>query len=103
MHAYLLGNAVVPGQIEMYHVIVDIANISLVETPVTKFAAIATHIRDGYFVRSRSLNFVNVPYLIRMASKFIYNFLNEVHAASFNFFLDDYHKTFEKNIGLENE
>lgn len=102
VHTYLLGNAMVAGQIEVYHVVVDMGNISLAETPITKFATIATHMRNGYFVRSHTLSFVHVPFLIQMASKFIYNFLNEVQAASVFFFLDEYRSVFEKNIGIKN-
>ena len=75
--SYVIYNALIPGKIENYHCIIDVGNIGWGEFPFSDFAKISNHIRDGYFSKSASLTFVNVPMLVQIASKFLFTLVDE--------------------------
>ena len=49
VQTYVVHHAMVPGQIENYHTIVDASNVGYTEIPYTSLARITNHMRDGYF------------------------------------------------------
>lgn len=100
--SYLIYNALIPGKIENYHVIIDMENIGLTEFPVNWVRMIALHVRDGYFARCASLSFVNVPYLVKALSKIIFAIVDDFQGSKMYVFKQDFNPKLKKSLGFEN-
>jgi hypothetical protein len=55
----------------------DLKGVSLMELPLFAAAGIAWHFRSTYFTRSASFQFINVPKIVQIALKFLYNFVDD--------------------------
>ena len=89
-----------PGHIENYQTVTDAKNVGYTEIPYSSLGKITNNMRDGYFATNYTNMFVNVPWMIKKASIFIYQFVNDFQKQSMLFFDDDYKPTFKKVMGL---
>jgi hypothetical protein len=74
---YYIENGLIPGQVEQWHMIVDMKDVGLTELPVIAFANIAWHMRSVYFARNASLHFIHVPKIVQLVVKYVYTFVDE--------------------------
>ena len=62
--SYTIVNALIPGIVETWVVIVDLKDVGLVELPVRSFASWTRRFAQGYPARGGSILFLNTPWLI---------------------------------------
>ena len=86
---YNAHNALAPGKVETWNMILDVKDVSLTEFPVYALVGSNQRIEQGYKMRLNYLIVVNVDWRIKIACKFIYNFLSNRIAEKIIVFSDN--------------
>jgi len=87
---HAVQNAMVPGKIEQFSVIVDAKNLKVWETPVKHLVYYQIHGSAFYRHRLYMLKLVNLSWPVRAAIKFFRNFLDEFQTQQFVEFGSDF-------------
>ena len=77
LFTYTLENAIVPGQIETWHMIIDFDGVGLTELPIGSLAMFAQRQRRNYYVRNQSITAINVPLMVKIAANFLFSLVDE--------------------------
>lgn len=93
--SYIVQNALVPGRIEQFNLIVDARDVSLSEIPLKCIVTINKHAITLMKHRSCQTLVVGVSWYGRMALKFINNFMDSFQIAKVKFFGNDFTADFE--------
>ena len=92
----------VPGHVEQYVLIFDLADLSLFEIPIGDIANFAKHGTVNYKQRNGMSIYVNMHWVIHLAITILKSVLDEGQLMCNKFFTDDYHSFLDEMIGLEN-
>ena len=65
----------VPGKVETYNIVVDLANISVMEVPFSMIKTMAYSLRASYKLRIHNIIVTSVDWKIEYACKFLYKIL----------------------------
>ena len=74
--SYTIYHAMVPGKIETYNIIIDLADVGLMETPINMLRILASRLKLSYKLRVHNLIFTNVDWRIKFATNFVYKLLD---------------------------
>ena len=86
---YNMHNALQPGKVETWNMVLDVKGIGLTEFPVYALVSSNLRMKQAYKVRLHNLIVVNVDWRIKLACKFIYNFLSNRIAEKILVFADN--------------
>lgn len=100
--SYIVQNALVPGRVEQYSLIIDFRDVALTEIPVQSIVSMISRSTTLYKHRSCQTLVVGVGWIIRVAVKFVYNFMDAFQLEKFVVYGDVFADEFDEKIGLEN-
>ena len=75
--SYIIANAMLPGQIEQWQLIIDLRGVALTEIPISHLVGVSKRGTTFYKQRSTATLGIGVSWIIRAAVKFLYNFFDE--------------------------
>lgn len=100
--SYTTQNALLPGQIEQYTVIVDARGIALYEVPINSLVGISKRLTIFYKHRSCQTLFIGVAWVIRAATKFVFKLMDPFQRQKLVMYGDDDFKdALDERIGLD--
>ena len=73
--SYTIQHAMVPGKIETYNFVIDLAGISVMEVPFNLIKTMANCLRVAYKLRIHNIIVTSVDWRIEYACKFLYKIL----------------------------
>jgi len=100
-NSYVVANAMVPGHVEQYVLIFDLADLSLFEIPIGDIGNFAKHGTINYKQRNGMSIYVNMHWVIHLAITILKSVLDEGQLLCNQFFTDDYQSFLDEMIGLE--
>lgn len=74
--SYTIEHAMVPGKIETYDFIIDLADLGLMETPLNMLRIMANRLKQSYKLRVHNLIIINVDWRIKIATNFVWQLLD---------------------------
>ena len=67
----------VPGKIETYNFVIDLSDVSLMESPINMLRVMANRLKLSYKLRVHNLIITNVDWRIKYACNFLYKILDK--------------------------
>ena len=74
--AYTTHHAMIPGKIETWNFVIDCKDVGVIDFPVNSLASANKRAQRAYKLKLHNIIAINVDWKIKMACKFIYNFIN---------------------------
>lgn len=86
---YTIEHAMVPGKIESYNVIIDLADVGLFELPINLLRILASRLTLAYKQRVATLAVLNIDWRIKYACNFVFSLLDSRISDEFLIFSDN--------------
>ena len=75
--SYTIQHAMVPGKVETYNFVIDLAGVSLMESPINMLRGMANRLRIGYKLRVHNIIITNADWKITFACNFVWKLLDQ--------------------------
>lgn len=98
---YVITKAMVPGKVESWTCICDMANCGATQIPKNKIQGIVKSMSKNYRGRLFKFYATDVTFLVRTLWKFVHRFVDEFTNRKLLIFGDDYKPAVKKQIDLE--
>lgn len=98
---YVITKAMVPGKVESWSCICDLANVGATQMPKNKIRAIVNSMSKNYRGRLFRFYSTDVTFLVRQLWKFVHRFVDEFTNRKLLIFGNDYRPTLHKAVDLE--